>query len=750
MVGAHAGGSPTPPARDRLRGLLGAVALVAATLVAYIPALRAGYIWDDDQYLYDNELVQRRDGLAGIWQLRYDADAGRLRINTPQYYPLVFTTFWLEYRLWGLTPAGYHCVNVLLHACSALLVWRLGRRLDLPAAWFVAGLFALHPVQVESVAWITERKNVLSGLFYFLGLLGGLNYLERGDRRWYAAGLCAFVAALLSKTVTCTLPAALLLIRWYQRARPGRREALLLGPMVVLGAAAGLLTAHVERGHVGAAHLAWDLTLPERALLIAPRALWFYAARIAWPHPLVFIYPRWQPDAEAWSAYLPLAGVALVAGVVLLTMRRVGRGPAAALAYSVVTLLPALGLFEVYPHLFSWVADHFQYLGGLGFMVVYSGVVVGLCRRLAHRQARLAAALPVVGRGVGLCLLVVLGALSWRQSRNYHSERHLWEHTLRANPQAWIASLNLATAAARAGRYDQAAEYFEYTAQFPAARAAAYGNWGIALLGLGRVEGALDKLRQAAALDPQDARVRASLGSAYLAAGRLAEAEEALLTAVRLDPDWVPAYLNLSLVYARQGRWAEAEECLRRAGRLFPWDDGVHVFSARLAARQRQWAEALARLRRVRPERLARLAALDELVEALWQTGREREALRVCTTGLRDRPNDFELLRQLAWLRAVASAADLRDGGEALRIATRLSRVRPNDPLVLDVLAAAQAEVGNYAAAATTAERALRAARAAGESEQAAQIAERLAGYRAGRPYRLPAPDAGAPGAMSP
>ena len=211
-------------------GLLGGLLLVM-TVLAYVPALQADFIWDDDAYVLENPTLRSTDGLIRIW---LDPHA------SPQYYPLVFTSFWLEYRLWESAPTGYHVVNVVLHALCALLLWRVSRDLDLPGAWWIAAVFALHPVHVESVAWVTERKNVLSAVFYFgsalclvrfFGLVGKVESV-RSRSAWYAAGLLLFACALLSKTVTATLPAAALLVLWWKRGAVGRREVRALAPFL--------------------------------------------------------------------------------------------------------------------------------------------------------------------------------------------------------------------------------------------------------------------------------------------------------------------------------------------------------------------------------------------------------------------------------------------------------------------------------------------------------------------------------------
>ncbi|MBU0640698.1 MAG: hypothetical protein KKB50_17685 [Planctomycetes bacterium] len=270
---------PTPGhTKDADRNLLLGVVLVAATLAAYVPAMRGGFIWDDDYYVSDNQTLRTTDGLRRIW-----LEPGAV----PQYYPLVHTTYWVEYRLWQDWAPGYHAVNVVLHALSALLVATALRRLQVPGAWFAALLFALHPVHVESVAWITERKNVLSGLFYLLAVLAYCRFANldsnpaRPGRCWgcYTLALALFLCALLSKTVTASLPAALLLLIWWKRGRIGGRDIAPLVPFFALGIALGLVTVWMEKHHVGAQGELWHLALAER-LLVAGRAAWFYAGKL--------------------------------------------------------------------------------------------------------------------------------------------------------------------------------------------------------------------------------------------------------------------------------------------------------------------------------------------------------------------------------------------------------------------------------------------------------------------------------------
>ena len=293
-----------------------ALLLVIVTMMAYMPAWNGTPIWDDNAHLTNPEL-RSLDGLGRIW-----TQPG----VTQQYYPLLHTLFWLEHQLWGDWPAGYHLLNILLHCTSALLLVRILRQLEIPGAWLAAAIFALHPIQVESVAWISELKNLLSGVFYFGSLLAYLKFDRTRNPAFYAAALVLFTLGLMSKTVIATLPAAILVIFWWKRGKLSLRDDLLpLIPFFLLGTAAGLFTAWAERNLVGAEGSDFNYSITER-VLIAGRAIWFYLSKFFWPLDLIFVYPRWQVSQMVWWQYLfPATVLVLLAILVWLTRR--WRGP---------------------------------------------------------------------------------------------------------------------------------------------------------------------------------------------------------------------------------------------------------------------------------------------------------------------------------------------------------------------------------------------------------------------------------------
>jgi Flp pilus assembly protein TadD len=463
-----------------LPGLL----LFLLTCVVYAREPFNGFIWDDPSYVVDNPTLQTP---GGLWYAWFDPGA------TPQYYPAVHTTFWVEARLWGTHhAAGYHVDNVLLHAAAAVLLWRALIAIGVPWPWLAAAVFAVHPVMVESVAWVTERKNVLSIAFYLLafhayrrtGLLRLGDAPARRPRRWYLAALLLFLLALFSKTVTCSLPAAILLVIYYRRGRITRADVTPLLPFFALGLGLSAVTAHLERTHVGANGPDFDWITPADRILIAGRAAWFYAGKVAWPARLIFMYPRWSIDPRRWWQWTYPAGVAAAVIGLWLARRRLGRGPLVAVLFFLGTLVPALGFVNVYPMRYSWVADHFQYLAAIGLIVLAVAVLDGLARRsleiendhegtkgdtkytkvesdrLATDTGLSSDVVTFVSRFVpswspsragtaarpilAAIVLVPLSVLTWRQQGIYHDVETLWRDTIARNPGSWMAHANLA------------------------------------------------------------------------------------------------------------------------------------------------------------------------------------------------------------------------------------------------------------------------------------------------------------------
>src|SRR6201987_1279354 len=340
---------------SRRRVFIFALVLAAVTIFAYRPAWNGGFLWDDDVYITNNELLTAPDGLRRIW----------FSLDSPsQYFPLVYTTFRVEHTLWGLNPTGYHWINLLLHVANALLVWAVLARLKVPGAWLAGAIFALHPVQMESVAWITERKNVLMGFFFLLTLLAWIAFFDDGTRRqwiFYGLALIFYVLALSAKATACTLPAALFLILWLQKKPITLRRLTQIVPFVLLGVGMGLLAVLWERYHQGTNRGVFTFLSPIERILVASRAIWFYLSKIFWPSRLTFIYPRWNISPTDLVHYIWLL-LGIAACVVIYFLRRYfGRSVEVAAAFFVTTLSPVLGFIMLFTFRYTFVADHYQY-----------------------------------------------------------------------------------------------------------------------------------------------------------------------------------------------------------------------------------------------------------------------------------------------------------------------------------------------------------------------------------------------------
>lgn len=492
--------------------------LLTATGLAYAPTWQADFVWDDYEYVVENETLRDLDGLRRIW---FEPRA------TPQYYPLVFTTFWIEHQTWQLQPAGYHAINVLLHAINALLLWTLLRKLSLPGAWLAALIFALHPVHVESVAWIAERKNVLCGLFYLSAALAFLRFRglelesQREHWRFYFAALGLYILALLSKSVSASLPAAILLVIYWKTGRVRLRDVGMLLPFFLIGIAAGLNTVWLERSHVGAAGDEWSFTFPER-WLIASRALCFYPAKLLWPVSLTFNYPRWNIDAARWHQYL--FGVAVVGFLVSLWWRRssIGRGPIVSALFFAGTLFPALGFIDLYPMRFSFVADHFQYLASIGVIAPFAA---GIARITSAADGLAPRWFSLTSRAAIAFALAALVGLTHLQTRIYRDEETLWRDTLSRNPQSWMAHNNLGRILGYRLEHEQAMRHFRRAVELKSDYYVAETNLAEALIKLGEHQRAVGHLRHALEIEPLHAEAHYQL---WLALGRLGRWDEAV------------------------------------------------------------------------------------------------------------------------------------------------------------------------------------------------------------------------------
>ena len=498
----------------------GAIAIVVGCFTAYMPAIQGGFVWDDNRYVTANPLLTAPDGLYRIW---FSTDA------PSQYFPLVYTTFRAEYQLWGLNPAGYHVVNVAIHSINTLLLWLVLRRLGAPGAWLASAIFALHPVNVESVAWITERKNVLMLFFSLLSVLCWVEFVfgSKSGRKAilpYAGSLLFCALALFSKATACTLPAVLVLILWLKGSPVTAKRWLQIVPYIAMAIGIGLLVMWWERNHQGTGFVNFGLSPVEKTLL-AGRALWFYLWKLFWPANLMFSYPRWNIDAtNIWQYAWPVAFVIAILCAWLLR-KRMGRAPLTALLFFVLTLFPMLGFFPLYTFVYSFVADHYQYAACIGPIVLAAGIAAAVYRR-SGGNAKL-----VIASAAGV-LLLTLGTLTWRQCGIYKDSDTLWADTLEKNPDSWLAHGEIGGSLYRQGKLDEALFHLDRQLEL-----AAY----------------LKKIHPMAYSDAYYCK-----GLIFTAKGRLADAAEQYKMSLEVDDNSALVHYLLANILAKQGKVEEA------------------------------------------------------------------------------------------------------------------------------------------------------------------------------------------------
>src|SRR6266404_354 len=702
------------------RDWLSAFLLIALVFVSYARVFNAGFIWDDEAHLTQNPCIVGPLGLKDIWAS-----------TRAVYYPLVLTTFWILHKVVGLSPSPYHVLNVLMHAGSAVLLWRVLRELGVRGAWLGAALWGLHPVMVQSVAWVTELKNTQSCLFYLLSILCFLKVDSEGTGnrlRWWRLGwaLLFFVMAIASKPSTVMLPAVLALCIWWRRGQIQSRNLMTLIPFVLISALASVWTIWEQKFHAGARGPEWAQTWPER-LIIAGRAIWFYVGKLIWPHPLIFIYPRWEISPSRLTAYLPLLAGLVGLVVLWLTRGKWKRSVSFAAAYFVISLFPVLGFFSVYFFRYSFVSDHFQYLASMGPLALAgAGITEGIAVTGWKSSLR-----PAVC-GV---LLLVLGVLTWRQSAIYHDTVALYTGTLAKNPGCWMAHYNLAIALRAKGETDQAVAHYRQAVALRPDYAEAHYNLARILVEKGEFEEAIVHYEKALAVNPADAEAHNNLGSTLFQIGRVDEAIVHFQKALAIQPDYADASYNLANALLSNGDMDGAIVYYLAGLALSPNHAEAQYNLASALLRKGRTDEAIVRYQKTLELQPGNADAHANLGSALLEKGRVQDAIAQYKEALVLAPENITAQSNLAWLLATCSYPSLRNGSEAVLLAEKASRLSGgNWPLILRILAAAYAETGRFTDAIRIAEHALQLADAKDDGILINALRKEIVLYRSGLP----------------
>ncbi len=517
------------------------------TVWAYWPAVNGTFIWDDNSYVRDNTLLH---SASGLWRIWFEPTA------TPQYHPLVFSSFWLEYSLWGTNPPGYHLVNLALHVLNTLLFWTILRRLDVAGATFAAAVFALHPVHVESVAWISERKDVLSAFFYGSTVLVWLTYLQSRRARHWLLATALLCLTLLSKSVLCTLPVALALLALWRKPASWREWSLRLAPSLAI--AAVMAAVNVWREHAqNNPPLPYDLL--ERTL-IAARALWTHVGSLVWPIDLTIAYSHWPVSTADFGAYLYLLAAILVPVLFVVKRRSWGSGPLVAIGFFALTLAPMLGFVDYNIMQFAFAADHFSYVASAGLIALAASAATTAARHLPAEQRAALSVLP----------LAALAWLTWNQAGLYVDAETMWRNNIARNPQSWTGHVNLAGVLARAGKTEEAAGELKEALRVNPDAVVAHTHLGIVLAALQRPQEAIEHFETAIRLNPSRADAENNLGAVLMTLGRVAEAETHFRQAVANNAAYAEAWRHWAIAALRLGDREAAISRLEEAVRLRP------------------------------------------------------------------------------------------------------------------------------------------------------------------------------------
>lgn len=573
------------------------IAIALLTVFVYFPSLTNGFIWDDDDYVINNFSIQKTDGLKEIW----------FSYKTPQYYPVVFSSFWLEYKLWGLNPTGYHLINLIFHIFNALLIYAVLFKLHRPIALIAALIFALHPVQVETVAWITERKNIFGAFFYLLTTFFYVRFYDSHRKKDYALSLLSFVFALLSKSITSTFVVVPILIRWWQGQKFSKRDMFQLSPFVLFGFFAGLNTAYLEIVRVGAQGSSWSLPLLGK-MVLPGKIFLFYLYKLMFPFELIFFYPRWHIDPTSLWQWLPGVCVVLMAGFLYFYREKIGRGAFALFLCFGASLFPALGFFNVYPMIYSYVADHFQYIASISGIVLLCAAGEFILKRLVFENVSFTPKTQqVVFFLILLPVLSMLGVKSYSYSKVFENRETLFKDVIQKNPRAWMA----------------------------------HNNLGMVYISRGDARKAHDQFQETLKIKPKDCTALNNLGNLYKAQGLWEKAKTAYQTCLESEPDFALAHSNLGLVYAHSGDLQQAQELFEKAVILNPMAHEAHLNLGLLFLRQKKVDKSMTHYNKAIEIYPYYIEAYLQKGLLYAQTGKEIEAREAFEKVLILDPNNF-------------------------------------------------------------------------------------------------------------
>ena len=546
-----------------------ALLLCLLVVLSYLPVFQAGLVWDD-VILSKAEPLH---SLFGIWQIWFEPLS--LKKIEGHYWPVLYSTLWLEYQLWGLAPLGYHIVNLLLHLTATLLLWRLLLRLGVPGAWMVAMVFAVHPLHVESVAWIIGRKDVLAALFAMASALAYLHFIASGHLRHYGLSLLLLMLGMLSKTTIAAFPMTLLIWHWWQQGRLSHGDIMKVLPFLLMTVCISVADWSYYKG---LEHISFDYSSIER-VLIAARAIWFYVGKLFWPVELAVIYPFWEVDVVDPFGWGCLLAVVLVTVLLWYFRYRIGRGPLAGALFFMVTLSPVLGFIDYGYMQFSLVADRYQYLAGIGIIATIVGGTAHWLGKPSYSLNDLSGNNPPTNnpsnpqRKFAILMvipLIILAMLTYQQARIYRHSGTFFKHIIALNPQARRAHHNLGNYLKSAGRLDEALTAFQTSLEKDPEHAGIYNNIGVVWQNKNQLEQAKKYYRLALEKDSHHFYAMKNLAQLLTSQHHYKEAYKLLQAVIKINPKYASAHALLGVVFANRKQLKKALDSLNRALSLDP------------------------------------------------------------------------------------------------------------------------------------------------------------------------------------
>lgn len=662
--------------------LTGIVLLAIIVMISYFPALFGEFVWDDVKGIEKNPLLRTADGLWKIWlhptMLPYEV----------HYWPIVYTFFWLEYHLWNLNPFWYHLVNITIHLINTILLWGILRRLAVPGALLAAAIFGVHPVHTESVAWIIELKDVLSGMFYLTVFLLYLQFEDSRNRsrnrnKWYiyAASLFFFLCAMLSKSIAVSLPIALLLALWWKKDNFKKDDIVRIVPFFVIAFFLAAADMWFVWQHQNASY---GLSLIDKCL-IAGRAFWFYIGKVVFPVGLIAVYPRWEVNAYiVWQYIFPLSAAALLL-LLWFKKNRFGKGVLIAVLYFTVTLSPVLGFVEFGYMTHSFAADRFQYLASIGIIILFSGILAIIGNNIRNNKW--------VKVGVVCLLVFTLGFQTWEHSKDYKDDETLFTPTVAKNPNDWIARVNLGAVLYQKNKIQEAITHLEKALELNPAQSTAHLNLGSALFLSGRINEARTQYLEALRLEPNNAEIYNNLGLLEKKDENFKEAVGYYEKALQINPDYGEVHRNLALALLSIDKYDEAITHCNEALHLDPNDATTYLYWGIILMKEKKYGEAISKY---------------------------RQALGID-------PKELTAANALAWALAASGDEKFRNVDEAVQLATMVcERTRYAVPEFLDTLAVAYAAAGRFDDAVQIEEKAVQLARSKKQEDAAKTIESRL------------------------